>query len=430
MKALFGARQSATAGPPAAGGSSLLHDPAFVRFWGGQSAGVLASQVSGLAVPLTAVTLLGASPFEMGMLAGVGGLPAVLISLPAGVLVDRLPLRALLVISSLALALTLAVIPMAAHLGVLSMPVLYPIALILGCAAIISTIAQQSTVATIVRPDQLLDANSKLESSRAMAGTTGPAVAGALIDTLSPAPALLLNSAIHMLSSGLFALTDPVRPAATATTSAIQEARDGLRFVADHAELRTILVTMASWNIFSAMSVAMLVLFATRELGLGATALGFIFIAANLGSLVGSMIARPTAERFGAGKVLVGAIVLGGACVSVSSFATLGSALVLLFAAWFGRAVCVVVFNVNQVSFRQQIAPPNMQGRVHATAIFIALGTWPLGGLLGGVTAEAIGVPSTILLSGALMSLAAAWIIRSPLIDLVRIEDKVAVADR
>lgn len=393
---------------------SLLRQATFLRLLVGQGLATFGSQVSLIAIPLVAASTLDASPGEMGTLAAVGGLPYLIASLPAGVIVDRLPTRSVLGWSNLIRALILAVIPLSAVTGVLSMPILYVTGLLVGLASVFFSLGQYSVLPSIVRPDQLVDANGKLETTRSIAATSGPAIGGVLVQVFGGPIAVLANIAMYVVSAVVLN-TLPSHRKATPRSGAVGELVEALRFVWNDPGLRAIALSAGTWNLFSAMAAAILVLFATRELGMPPAELGIAFAAGNAGFFVGSLVAAPIAKALGFGRALALAILVGGAFVALPGLATPALALGFLLVSQLGRSLCVVLFNVNQISLRQALTSERMQGRVHAVAQFLIQGTYPLGSILGGGVASGIGLSATILLAGVLMSAAAIWIIASPL---------------
>jgi len=376
--------------------------------------------MSALALPLTAINVLGADAFQVGVLMGIGGLPALVLSLPAGVLVDRLSPRRVVVTTSAFLAAVLISTQVAERLGVLSFGLLCLLAVALGAATVLFSVAQQALVSRVIASDDLVDANSKLEAARASAGLAGPAIAGTLADRLSPPSVFSAAALLHLLSALFFSSVRHTENPPTARRMSI-EIREGLLFVLRQPSLRVLMGAAATWNFFSAMAAAVFVLYATRSAGVSGTELGLVFTGAQIGIIAASIVAARLTSAIGVGRLFAAAMFIGGASVALLGVTVSVIGLLLL---QFMRSACIVVYNVNQLSFRQSITPFELQGRVHATAMLIALGTWPAGAFVGGGMAAAAGPAITLVVAGVCMSAGAAWIVLSPLFRLQEINEQ------
>ena len=165
---------------------SVLRNPDFVRLWVGETISQFGTQISLLAVPLVAVTLLQASPFEVALLGTIEFLPFILFSLPAGAWVDRLRRRPILIAGNIGRAAMLATVPIAYALGVLTMGQMYVVGFVVGTLTVFFDVAYQSYLPSLVERDQLVDGNGKLEASRTVAQSAGPATRGRLDRPRSP----------------------------------------------------------------------------------------------------------------------------------------------------------------------------------------------------------------------------------------------------
>jgi hypothetical protein len=249
--------------------ASLWRQPDFVRLWLAHSVSQVGTQVSVLAFPLTALLTLGAGPAEMGLLAAAEGLPWLLIGLPAGVWVDRGRRRPLLIVADLGRAGILVTVTGVALAGALRIEHLYVAGLLVGSLTVIFESAAPSYLPRLLEREQLVDANSKLESSRALAELTGPALGGWLVGVLSP-PLALLADAISFVASGaclgtIEASEPPVAPAASRRLLA--EVAEGLQAVLRHPVLRAIACASGTFNFFDGMLFsALYLLYVTQDL--------------------------------------------------------------------------------------------------------------------------------------------------------------------
>ena len=407
--------------PGGAGG--LWRHPEFLKLWGGQTVSSLGSEVTTLAFPLTAALTLGAGPLQMGLLGVCRYAPHLVLSLVAGVWVDRLRRRPLLVACNVGRAALLASIPAAAAFSVLRMEQLYAVALATGVLTLFNDLARQAFLPEILRRDELVEGNAKLESTAALTSIAGPAAAGALVQRLT-APAAIAVDAVSFLAAALCLALIKVRPAPAAApgtaASAVprqtvwREVAEGVRVVAAHPVLRAFAATGAVYNLFGNILFAVYVLYATRELGLGPAALGAVFAAGSVGGLFGALLAGWATRRVGLGPATVGGVLLAAVGRVFLPFAAGPSEAVLaiLIAGYAVSNFGNPIYNVNVSSLRQTITPDRLQGRVVASMRFVSAGVQPVGALLGGLLGEAVGLRPT-------MAIAAFGSLLAPLVLLV-----------
>lgn len=407
--------------------AGLFASPDFMKLWAAQTVSLLGSSITGLALPLAAALALSAGPAEMGALSAAGTLPFLLIGLFAGVWVDRLRRRPILIAADVARAVLLLTIPLAALAGVLRIELLYAVAFLCGICTVFFDVAYQSYLPALVSRQALVEGNSKLEVSRSAVHLAGPGLAGGLI-TLVTAPVAIVVDALSFALSALFlgAIRTPEPPPVPSAgrPSVWREIGEGLRLVLGSPILRPIAACTATSNFFSSFFFAGFILYLTRDLGLDPAALGLVFGLGSAGFIAGAALAERSARWLGFGPALIAATVLVGAgalvhIVDVGPAGPPGSAAFWLVIGiqMLGQllaSVALPVYNINQVSLRQAITPDRLMGRMNATTRFLVWGTMPLGALAGGAVAEWIGlVPA--LQAGALGSLLAAfWIVFSP----------------
>jgi MFS family permease len=386
---------------------SLWREPDFVKLWSAQTISVFGTQVRLLAIPYTAVVLLGASPLAVGTLSAAGSLPFLLIGLPAGAWVDRLRRRPVMLVSDVARFLILAVVPVAYAVGALRLALLYPIALLTGVFTVFFDVAQQSYVPFVVDRDRLAPANAKLELSRSVAQVSGPGLGGLLVQALS-APVAVLVDALSYAGSAVFVLLVrrpeplPERSGATMVT----EIKEGVRFVLGHPLLRPILASMAAANLAFGGLLALQVLYLTRTLGLSADAIGLVLAIGYAGGVVGAFAVGPLRARFGVGRVLVGSVAVLAVAMVPVPLATHTTAVPLMGGGLFGVYLCVVTFNVAQISLRQAATPERLQGRMHSTMRMVVWGVTPIGAFLAGIVGQEFGLRTVMWLAVALNALA------------------------
>jgi MFS family permease len=382
---------------------SLFRHRDFVKLWSAETISQFGTQVTLLALPLIAATTLNVTPFEFGLLATIEFLPFILLSLPAGVWVDRLRRRPILIAGDLVRAAALASVPLAFFLNGLTIWQLYLVGFINGCATVFFDVAYQSYLPALVERDQIVDGNSKLETSRSAAQITGPGVAGVIIGAIT-APFAIVVDSLSFVASALFMfairkhepMPEPRLDEHGERASMRSEIGEGLRYVGRHPFLRNIAATTGISNFFGNISFSILILYLVRELAFTPELLGLAFSLGSVGFLIGALVANPIARRFGVGPTIVGSALTFGPAALLVAISPPDLALPLVAASGFLGGLGGAVYNINQVSLRQAITPERMQGRMNATMRFIVWGTIPFGNILGGTLGGLIGLHETI----------------------------------
>jgi len=415
--------------PEPAPRQSLFHHPNFLKLWVGDTISQVGTQVSQLAIPLIAILVLQASAFEVALLGTVQFLPFLLFTLPAGAWVDRLQRRPILIIGDLGRAIALASIPIAFALGSLTILQLYVVGFAMGILTVFFDVSYQSYLPSLVDRDQLVEGNAKLQASQSGAQTIGPTLGGYLIGVLT-APFAVVVDAVSYLASALFVFTirgsePPIPPADGPRGSRAErlrgfgrEIREGIAYVVGHPYLRMIAASTSSSNLFSNVMFGIYFVYVVRVLGLDAVRIGLIGSLGSLGAVAGALTANRIAARIGVGRATVGSIALGGPAGLLVAIAPQGAAEPFLVAALALFGFSGLVYNINQVSFRQAITPERMQGRMNATMRFLVWGTIPIGSLIGGVLATVFGLATTIWISAILGFLPFLFIFFSPMRSL------------
>jgi len=377
------------------------------------------AQVTNLALPLTAAVLLHATPMQMGVLVALETLPFALVSLHAGVLLDRVRKLPLIVVMDVGRGLALLAIPAAALLHALSMEMLFVVAFLCGVQNVIGGAAYQVVIAQMAGRERLVEANAKATLGETSAVLIGPGLSGALIQAFT-APLAILVDAIAFFASALMlrrvhAPSDV--PSVEGKGSAHREIAEGLRLVRGNPTLWALAWLAGLWQFLHHMQLAVLILFATRELGLSAGSLGVAFACGGLGCVLAAATAERLTARLGVGRVIVHAIML--TALAWQAYGLIGGptwlALALLAAAMFVFDFGGVTFGINYVSLRQAITPDRLLGRMTATMRFFTVASAPVGSLVGGALATAIGLRGTLLTVGLLgLLLALMAVLHSP----------------
>lgn len=390
-------------------------NPDFLKFWVGETISFFGSEITSLALPLTAVLLLQASPAQMGVLSASRNLPFLAFGLLAGVWVDRMRRRSLLIASDLGRAFLLGSIPAAALIGALRIEHLYVVSFLVGAITVVATVAYQSYIPTLVGRERLVQSNSRLEVSSSIAGIAGPGLAGILVQAFT-APIAIFADGLSFVASALVLSGIRARETGAADMTAGHSARrligEGLRLVLGHPILRAIAGCGTIHNFFSRMMDALYVLYLVRTLHLEPGAIGAIMGVGGIGALGGALLAGPAARRFGIGRAVIWAQVLTGIsrlCIPLAA----GPRPVVIAVLMIGELLLGVarpIFNINQVSLRLRITPDHLHGRVNATMRFLMWSVTPVGALLGGALASVIGIRETLFIAalGVLVAYTAA----------------------
>jgi len=369
-------------------------------------------QVTFLALPLTAALLLNATPLEMGILTAVEALPYTLFGLFTGVLIDRSRKLRLIIVADIGRGLALSMVPVAAWLGYLSMSILYIVGFLVGVGGIIGWAAYQVFMAERVGNEHLVEANAGIALSDSASSLIGPGIAGAIIHWLTAPFAILLDAFSFFASAWMLRSIPPKssdmpKLRANGDQKAVlagiwADAKEGLKMILGHAVLRSIGFTLMIWNILKHAYLAVVILYATRDLALSPGKIGALFMVAGIGFLTASASCQWLNRRFGVGYVmLIGLTMTGLAWLGVAGVIVNEWVALQLGVALFLMDLGAMLFFINYLSLRQAAAPEHLRGRVTSTLIFLAVSLAPLGSLLGGVLGTWLGLRPTIAICGA-----------------------------
>jgi MFS family permease len=375
-----------------------------------------------LALPLTAATFLGASALQMGLLSAAESLPALILGLFAGAWVDRHKRRPVLITADIGRAFVLAIIPLTALLGILRMEILYVVGFLTGGLGLFFNVAYRSYLPGLVGKEHLVEANSRLELSNSVADIIGPGAAGGLMQLIGAPLAIAVDAASFLVSAfslGKIRTPEPALPPKTEEQNLGGEIKDGLQLVFVEKRLRALAGCIGTLSLFNSIIEAVAILFLTRQVGLSAGWLGVIFAGGSVGFLVGALAASRVTQRIGLGKSLVLGVLVTGASDLLIPLAgglhMLALVVGVLILAQFCFGLGLTIFNIGQVSLRQAITPDAMQGRMNATISVITWGIVPLGGLVGGLLGQTLGLSQTLVLAALGEILAVGWLIISPI---------------
>lgn len=399
--------------------TGLWRNADFRRLWAGKTISELGSGIGGTALPLTAVLVLSATPAQMGALAALGAAPVLLVGLPAGVWVDRLRRRPILIAADLGRALLLATVPLAAALGALHMVHLYVVAALTGALTVLFQVADQSFLPTVVAREALVDANSKLGISGSLAEIGGPSLGGVLVQVLS-APTAILCDVVSFVASalcigGIRAPESPPIPAAE-RQDLREDIAEGLRVVLGNPMLRALAVSSATFTFFGTFIGALYNLFVIRELGLSPAVLGALIGAGGIGALMGAALIGPITRRLGIGPVVSSALLVAGPLGLLIPLAggPKPLAATMLLANQLLADIAIAVYLIGEISLRQSLIPERYLGRANASMQVLSQSSAPVGALIAGALGGAIGIRPTLLIGVVGVAASSAWLLASP----------------
>jgi len=404
----------------------LWRHPDFMKLWIGETISSFGARISSVAIPLAAALTLQATAAQMGYLNAAQFMPFLMVTLFAGVWVDRRHRRPTMIATNLARAVLLAVIPVLAWLGWLSIGILCAVVFLIGLFQVLFELAYQAYLPSLVTREQLVEGNSKLQASSSAAQVGGPGLAGLLTGWFTAPVALLGNTCTYLVSAlALTLIRKPEPPLAVAEVgrSLWRDIGDGFRVMWGNPYLRAVCGEAATYNLFGMAVITVYTLYATRDLGLSAGMYGLIFSIAGGGALLGALIAGWAAKRIGFGRAFFWGMVAACAAPLLIPIASGRSFLnvVILTVSFFINGMAETVTNVHGVVLRQSTTPGPLLGRMNASYRFVTSGTTPLGALLGGALGGLIGLRMTLLVSGIGLMLGLLWVAFSPVPRLAQV---------
>jgi MFS family permease len=351
--------------------------PEFGRFWWGEAVSGFGTAITALALQTLVLVTLDGGAAQVGWLNSARWLPYLILGLVVGALVDRVRRRPVMIVTDLARAGLLGLIPLAWALDVLTFPLLLVVVLLFGTVSLVNDAASLSFVPRLVPSSQLQRAHARLDGASAVAQTAGPAIAGALIRVVGAPLAVLVDALTYLFSAAMVAslkaVAEPVvsQPARLDARGLAREVREGARWAYGGSGLRRLAVSTHVWFAGQAVLLVLVVPYGYLQLDLTPLQLGLVFAVAGLGALVGAVTSTAVGRRLGAG----GAIICSR---SVSAFGVL----IMLGAGsvptgWAGAAVLAAgqlchgwamgVSNSHEMTLRQERTPDELQARTNTT---------------------------------------------------------------
>ncbi|GAB3917737.1 MFS transporter [Microlunatus endophyticus] len=396
---------------------SVWHNRRFLRFWAGNTISQFGDQITGLAFPLIATITLQASATAVAALTAALWIPN-LFALPIGTWVDHHPnKRRVLITAELIQAGAIATVPIEHALGLVTMPLLYTSAVLLGAGGVLGGTASQPFFVRLVARHQYIQANSLQSTTQSASGIAGPAIGGLLIAALT-APAAMIIDAVSFLVSAtaITTIAIPPSPPDTATESFLRRLTNGTRYLFHQPYLRVSLGCSTTMNFAAFVIQALLVLYASRYLHLSAGLIGTALGLGATGGLAGAITAARLAREIGTGWTIA-----TGAALSCAPFAVLSVAgilvghkvglVVLLAVIEFVSSLGIMWFDINNNAVRTIVTEDAMRSRVSGAYSTINYGIRPVGAIIGGLFATHIGLPATLIGAATLGTAAILWLI-------------------
>jgi MFS family permease len=394
---------------------SLLRDREFLKLWSGETISAVGSQFSGVAIPYMAAKTLAANSFQIGVLNALALIAFPLFGLFVGVWADRHRKRRTMIGADVGRMFFLSLIPLFAYFYSVTLVLLYVVAFAVGTLQTFFDISYQSYLPHLVKSDQLVEGNSRLQTTQSVATVAGPSIAGFAVQFFG-APIAIFGDVLGYLGSAAF-LSQIRRPEAVPPRREAHIRKDiaeGLQVIFRNRNLTAIALCTGTSNLFSnAFGVVALILM-VQVFGFGGLEYGLVFAFGGLGAVVAAVAALRVVRRLGVGKSIILGILVGGLPFASFYVVTKEFAFPVAVLAFMIGSFGGVIYNVAQVSYRQALVPLELQGRMNASMRVLVWGPIPAGAILGGVMGETLGVRETLLVTAVGTSLAFLWVLFSP----------------
>lgn len=401
--------------------TSLWRDRDFMRLWSGQTISEFGSWLGALS--LLAILVLDATPTQMGLLETLRAAPALLLGLLAGVWVDRLRRRPILIAADLGRALLLGLVVAAALTGHLTMVYLFAAAFLVGSLTIFFNISYQAYIPALVRRERLVEANSKLGTTASLAEIASPGLGGTLVELIT-APLTLLLDAISYLVSAIFIATIKTPEQVVEQDVGIEKPRriwqeilQGLRIVVTHPLLRPIAGASALRAFFGGFFAALYGLFVLREIGLNPVGLGILIGGGGIGAFFGAIFSNRIIQRLGLGRsIVIGGLISGLlTLLTPLAFGPVPVAFMILLAGQLLGDTALAIFMIGGLSLRQSVTPDRLLGRINASFEFLVGGVGMAGIMVGGLTGQWLGLRPALGIAAVGILVSTGWLLLSPL---------------
>ena len=408
--------------------TGLWANPDFARLWAGETTSIFGSLIGSIALQFTAILWLDATAGQIAVLAAAQLVPAFVLSFVAGVWVDRLPRRPIMIAADIGRALALASVPLAAAFGVLTIWQLFVVGAAISSCSVFFSSAYRAYLPTLVPKKDLIEGNAKLHGTASVVEVMSFSVSGWLVQALRAPGAVAINACTFLVSA--FAIwriktSEPPPPGHAERASFRAEAREGFSYVMRDPILRPLAISMSIQSMADRVLTVVYLLYLNGQVGFSPGVVGMIFAVGGVTSVVGAWYANR-------GSLFFGSI---GSTLIISGFMRAAGALCMPLAgdtAWVGISFLIAnqvlvdpfwtLFEIHEVSTRQAVAPDRMQGRVFANFHVLEFGFALAGTALAGVLGAVIGLRETLFVAVGLMFVSAAVLALSPIRKVRRFE--------
>jgi predicted MFS family arabinose efflux permease len=393
----------------------------FNKLWFGQTVSVLGDKVSRIALPTVAILALHAGAFEVGALAALGAAPFLFLSPFAGVWVDRMARRDVLIAADFGRLITVGSVPVAYLFDALTLTQLYVVSLLTGVLTVFFQVAYHSYLPSIVDREQLISANGKLQTSTSVAEVGGSAAAGVLVQALGNALAIIIDALSFLVSVVSLAAIrhrepKPERRTDQPDRKVMRELREGITALLADGRLRSLMLGTGLVNLGAGLAQAILLVFLYQSAKLSPSQVGIAFAVAGIGLILGAVFAGKITKAIGVGTSMVGSVLLSGlAYVGIAAIGSGVTALIALSACQLVFGITQSVYHIQVMSLVQAITPPQLLGRVNGTAMTVVFGAGAVGAALGGVVGGTAGVRPAVLTGAVVVLLGALLLLFSPI---------------
>jgi MFS family permease len=412
-------------GAPAEPAGGVLANRDFAKLFAGEIVSLIGTQITIFALPLVAILTLRATVLQVGVLIALRMAPVIVVALFAGVWLDRSRRRPVLIACSLSCAVLIGLVPLGSATGFLSLPLLYVVAVLVGGLNVVFDIGALSYVPNLVEPRHLAEANSKIAASNAVAGISGPAIAGFLVGLVT-APITMSADAISYLFSaiGLLSITrqEPAPEVPETRVPVRRQIAEGFRAVYGNKLLRALLAQSTLLNLAFGVMWTIFLVYAIRSLHLSPFKLGIVTGAAAVGGLGGALSTTRIRNALGFGRSMV----LGTAGYSLAPLLLIIPrsagvvSLTILVVAQIVIGASAQVVNVNSITLRQVVTPRRVLARMNATYRMLLFSATPTGAFIAGLLGSTVGLRPTLVIAVITMATPSLWIFFSPVFRLAK----------
>lgn len=415
---------------------SLWRDAGFRRLFAGSTVSWFGSEISEIALPLFVIVTIGASETEVGLVRTAQFLPFLLLTLYAGVVVDRMRRRPLMVGADLGRFAVIGLIPVLAWLGMDRVEPLYLLVFVAGGLTVVHQLADTAYLPALVGRERLVAANSRLTAAQSAAQLSGQGIGGLLVAWLTAPVAVVVDALSYLFSAfavaGIRTPEPHPEPAAGPRTRLRTEIAEGLAYVIRGRYLRALVGEAATFNLSNEIFMVGLLLWLARDLAISPAVIGLVLSLGAVGAFAGAAVGARLSARYGFGPTMLSTMAIGNGVPVVLVAATgpgLGTVTLLgtvFLVMGFGTALA----NVHNVTLRQTAVPSRLQGRVNASYRLVSWGAVPVGSALGGLLAAGLGARGGMLVGAFGVAAATLWVALSPIPRLREAPDTVAAESR